>query len=63
MNIMTEKALNVLEFVKIREILAQNCSTQGAKELAMDLVPSSDIVEVRRRKNDDFLYQRRIGIF
>ena len=48
---MTEKALNVLEFVKIREILAQNCSTQGAKELAMDLVPSSDIVEVRRRQD------------
>ena len=47
---MTEKALNVLEFVKIREILAQNCSTQGAKELAMDLVPSSDIVRSEERR-------------
>lgn len=47
---MTEKTLNVLEFVKIREILANNCSTQGAKELALSLVPSSDIVEVRRKQ-------------
>jgi len=47
---MTEKALNVLEFVKIREMLANNCSTQGAKELALSLTPSSDIVEVRRRQ-------------
>ncbi len=47
---MTEKALNVLEFVKIREMLADKCSTQGAKELALSLIPSSDIVEVRRKQ-------------
>lgn len=47
---MTEKVLKVLEFVKIREMLANNCSTQGAKELAVSLIPSSDIVEVRRRQ-------------
>ena len=47
---MTEKVLKVLEFVKIREMLANNCSTQGAKELAVSLIPSSDIVEVRKRK-------------
>lgn len=47
---MTEKTLNVLEFVKIREMLAQQCSTAGAKELALELVPSSDVVEVKRRQ-------------
>ena len=47
---MTEKTLNVLEFTKIREMLAVHCSTIGSKELALSLVPSSDIVEVRRRQ-------------
>ncbi len=52
---MNDKTLQVLEFVKIREMLANYCSTQGAKELALSLVPSSDLVEVKRRqqKTDD----------
>ncbi len=47
---MTEKTLNILEFVKIREMLAVHCPTMGSKELALSLMPSSDIVEVRRRQ-------------
>ncbi len=48
---MKERTLQILEFVKIREMLAVHCATEGAKELAMSLTPSSDIVEVRRRQN------------
>ena len=47
---MTEKTLNILEFVKIREMLAIHCPTMGSKELALSLMPSSDIMEVRRRQ-------------
>lgn len=45
---MNEKTLKVLEFDKIREMLAVHCATQGAKEAALSLTPSSDIVDVRR---------------
>ena len=52
---MRERTLQILEFVKIREMLAIYCATEGAKEMALSLTPSSDIVEVRRRqdKTDD----------
>lgn len=52
---MTEKTLSVLEFTKIREMLCALCNTQGSKELALSLEPSSDIVEVKKRqqKTDD----------
>lgn len=48
---MRERTLQILEFVKIREMLAVHCTTDGAKELALTLTPSSDIVEVRRRQD------------
>ncbi|MBQ7669519.1 MAG: endonuclease MutS2 [Clostridia bacterium] len=45
---MNEKALRILEFDKIREILASLCMTDGAKRMALSLSPSSDEVVARR---------------
>ena len=43
---MNTKNLTKLEFEKIREMLATHAATQGAKELALTLMPSDDIDEV-----------------
>ena len=47
---MREKTLQILEFNKIREMLAEHCDTDGSKRLALELTPSDDIVEVKRRQ-------------
>lgn len=44
-----EKTLQTLEFNKIREMLASCAYTEGAKEMALSLLPSSDPDEVLRR--------------
>ena len=51
----TEKTLRTLEFDKIREMLAAVALTEGARELALSLTPSSDIDEVvlRQRRTTD----------
>ena len=51
----TEKTLKTLEFDKIREMLAAVALTEGARELALSLTPSSDIDEVvlRQRRTTD----------
>ncbi len=43
------KALNTLEFQKIREMLADCALTIGAKELAMAAYPDFDIVRIKKR--------------
>lgn len=45
---MNEKALRILEFDKIREMLSDLCATEGAKKMAMSLSASSDEVTARR---------------
>ena len=45
----SEKTLITLEFDKIRELLADCALTEGAKGMAMCLVPSDDEAEVLRR--------------
>ncbi len=45
----SEKTLKILEFDKIRGLLSECAPTEGAKQLAARLVPSSDGVEVARR--------------
>ncbi len=47
---MNEKTITLLEFDKIREMLAAKAQTVGAKALAAGLVPSDDPVVVRRRQ-------------
>ena len=51
----TEKTLKTLEFDKIRQMLASHALTDGAKEAALALVPTSDRDEVlaRLRKTTD----------
>lgn len=51
----TEKTLKTLEFDKIRQMLASHALTDGAKELSLSLVPTSDRDEVlfRLRKTTD----------
>ena len=51
----TEKTLKTLEFDKIREMLASHALTDGAKEAALALAPTSDRDEVlsRLRKTTD----------
>ncbi len=44
---MNEKYLYTLEFNKIRELLASKALTDGAKEMALSLVPAIDIDEVK----------------
>ena len=46
---MNSKALYTLEFDKILEMLADVAQTEGAKEMARALVPSSDIDKVRKK--------------
>ena len=46
---MNSKALYTLEFDKILELLAEVAQTEGAKEMARALVPSSDIEKVKKK--------------
>ena len=45
----SDKTITTLEFDKICAMLADCAATDGARELAMRLMPSSDVVEVLRR--------------
>ena len=47
---MNEKALNTLEFHKIRERLAGFTSFSASRELALSLLPSAELQEVQRRQ-------------
>lgn len=47
---MNDKNIYTLEFNKIRELLAAKAQTEGAKEMALGLVPSDDEDEVRLRQ-------------
>lgn len=47
--IFSEKTQSVLEFDKIRALLAKSCVTPGAKARAACLMPSDDAVDVARR--------------
>ncbi|MBQ4066447.1 MAG: endonuclease MutS2 [Clostridia bacterium] len=47
---MNDKNIYTLEFNKIRELLSAKALTEGAKEMALSLAPSSDIDEVRLRQ-------------
>ena len=44
---MNKKSLGILEFGKIREKLAACAQTDGGRELAMNLMPQTDITKVR----------------
>jgi len=46
---MTPKTLSVLEFDKVRRRLADHTAFSGGRRLALDLLPSVDADEVRRR--------------
>ena len=45
------RAIRILEFDKIREMLASVASTEGAKKRALTLLPTSNIEAVKRRQN------------
>lgn len=45
----SEKTLTILEFDKIRAMLADCAQTEGAKSLARNLCPTDDEVDVKRR--------------
>ena len=45
----SEKTLTILEFDKICRMLADCAPTEGAREMAMRLLPSADITEVLRQ--------------
>ncbi|MBE6568778.1 MAG: endonuclease MutS2 [Ruminococcaceae bacterium] len=59
---MNEKALYTLEFDKIREILASLTATEGAKELALHLKPSSDIEKVRKMQQKTTDAKQLVGL-
>jgi len=59
---MNQKAIYILEFHKIREMLAECAHTEGAKELAMKLVPSSDIVKVQKMQQRTTDAKKLVGI-
>lgn len=46
---MNAKTLELLEFHKIRRRLAEHTAFSGGRRLALDLVPSTELEEVRRR--------------
>jgi len=46
----SEKTVKTLEFDKICEMLADCAPTEGARAMAMRLMPSGDITEVLRRQ-------------
>jgi DNA mismatch repair protein MutS2 len=45
-----DQTIHTLEFPKIREQLARHTSFSASRELALELLPSTDIVEVRQRQ-------------
>ncbi len=45
-----DQTLHTLEFPKIREQLARHTSFSASRDLALELLPSTDIVEVRQRQ-------------
>ena len=47
---MNEKNIYTLEFNKIRDLLAKKAQTDGARELALSVLPSDDENEVRLRQ-------------
>ena len=51
----TEKTLKTLEFDKIREMLASHALTEGARAMALELVPTNDAdkVVLRQRRTTD----------
>ena len=46
------KAIKTLEFDKITALLADCAATEGAKLMAKQLTPESDIVRVKRRQSE-----------
>ncbi len=52
---MNEKNLRKLEFDKIREMLASHAATDGAKKMALSLMPSDDIdvVRLNQKRTED----------
>ena len=59
---MNQKAIYILEFNKIREMLAELAHTEGAKELALKLMPSSDIVKVQKMQQRTTDAKKLVGI-
>lgn len=59
---MNTKALSILEFDKILELLAECAPTEGAREAARALKPVSDIEKVRRRQQKTTDAKTLIGI-
>lgn len=49
---MDDRTLRVLEWDKIRQLLADRCATAPAKEMAHALLPVADIDEVQRRQRE-----------
>ncbi len=47
---MNEKIFSILEFDKIRQLLAAGALTEGARQRALALAPSDDMDEIRRRQ-------------
>ncbi len=59
---MNQKAIYILEFNKIREMLAELAHTEGAKELSLKLTPSSDIVKVQKMQQRTTDAKKLVGI-
>ena len=47
---MNEKTLSILEFDKIRQLLAAGALTDGARQRALAITPSDDMDEICRRQ-------------
>ncbi len=59
---MNQKAIYILEFHKIREMLAECAHTEGGRELALKLVPSSDPVKVQKMQQRTTDAKKLVGI-
>ena len=58
---MNDKLFSILEFDKIRKLLADAALTEGARQRAMELVPSCDIDEIRLRQQRTADAKRLLG--
>ena len=58
---LTQKTLKNLEFDKITTALADLCSTDGARAMALSLMPSSDFSDIIKRRDKGFDAYRLIN--
>ena len=56
-----ERAISILEFDKIRAMLAELTLCEGAIDMALRLTPDDDIIHIRRRQRETSDAKRLAG--